>query len=153
MNKSLEIVIAFRRILLTEIEELSVEKLNQIPAPFSNNIIWNLAHMNAVLQALCYRASNVPMRIEESDFLPYLPGTKPERDLDAAEIERIKKQFIELPQLLAEDIEKGIFVTYQMPARVEKRYGIKIENIQDAVTYTAYHDSTHLSAVKMLKRM
>lgn len=153
MNKNLEIIIAFRRLLLTELENLSVEQLNQIPAPFSNNIIWNLAHMNAVLQALCYRASELPMRIEDSDFFPFLPGTKPEKDLDAAEIARIKEQFIQLPQLLAEDLEKGIFVSYKMPGRIEKKYGLKIENIQDAVMYAAYHDSTHLNAIQMLKKL
>lgn len=153
MDKNLEIIIAFRKYLLSKIDELSVEQLNEVPGPFSNNIIWNLGHMNAVLQSLCYRASGVPMHIEDAYFFPFLPGTSPERVFDADEVVSIKRQFISLPEKLVEDLQQDIFKTYKAPEKIEKVYKIKLDSVHDAVKYTAFHDSTHMNAIIMLGKM
>ncbi len=47
MNKQIEILRNTRKHLLSFINDLSTEELNEIPQGFNNNIIWNLAHLTA----------------------------------------------------------------------------------------------------------
>ena len=54
MTKQIEIVRSLREYLLSTVNELSTEQLNQIPDGSGNNIIWNLAHLIAAQQGICY---------------------------------------------------------------------------------------------------
>src|SRR4051812_15438970 len=109
MNKSIEIILNFRRLLLTKIEILTVEELNFIPENYSNNIAWNLGHLNAVMQALCYKSSQLPVTINNDFFSPFLPGTRPSHFMDRSTIEIIKQQLFTAVNQLNTDLESGLF--------------------------------------------
>lgn len=61
MNKQIEIIRKTRVKLLEMLSDLSTDQLNKIPAGFNNNIIWNLAHLVAAQQGICYLRAGLPM--------------------------------------------------------------------------------------------
>lgn len=56
-NESFPQVTALKKLrfaILKTIEQLPTEQLNKVPDGFNNNIIWNVAHLIASQQNLCY---------------------------------------------------------------------------------------------------
>ena len=150
MRRAIDIIKQPRVLVLKEIEHLSVEQLNKIPTGFNNNIAWNLGHMIAAQQGICYKRSEIDTTISEEFFQTYKPGTKPEKFIDEAEIAFIKKQlFISLEQLEA-DLDKGIFVDY---TKVMTRYGIELSDIDEAVTFLPFHEGLHIGYIMSLRKV
>lgn len=54
MVKQFDILRKTRQYVLELIANLSMEQLNEVPAGFTNNIVWNLGHMLASQQGVCY---------------------------------------------------------------------------------------------------
>ena len=88
MNKNIDNIKKTRLFLLNAINDLSTDQLNEIPAGFNNNIIWNLGHMIAAQQSICYIRAGVLPVVEKKYITEYKPGTKPEQHVDAAEIQK-----------------------------------------------------------------
>lgn len=153
MSKEIEIILNFRKYLLTQINGLSVEDLNYVPENHNNNIIWNLGHLNAVVQALCYRSSQLPLRIDDPYFASFLPGTSPNHYIVLTEIDIIKQQLITSIAGLNKDLEKGLFTTYHPVEKVKTVYDIDITTIDDALKYIIHHEGVHYNAIMQLKRI
>lgn len=143
VNKNIEIIINFRKHLLTNIDALNIEQLNFVPPNFNNNIVWNIGHLNAVLQLFCYKNSGLPLKIEEKYFLPFLSGTKPTDFINENEIKTIKQQLVKSPEELSIDLENGLFEKYKKVERIEKVYNIQVETINDAINYLTHHEGIH----------
>jgi hypothetical protein len=47
------------------------------PEGYSNNLIWNIAHIIVVQQMLVYKLSGLPMMISDEMVEKYKKGTKP----------------------------------------------------------------------------
>lgn len=152
MNKNFEIILNFRKYLLKKIEGLSAEQLNHIPEKHNNNIIWHLAHLEAVLQALCYKSAGQPITIEEKYFIPFLPGTKPAAFISDEAIQTIKKQLIESIGQLETDFEMGKFKSYNKIEKIQQVYHIEVATIEDAVKYLIHHEGMHFGAISSLMR-
>ena len=150
--KSLEIILNFRKYILKNINSLSVEELNAIPDAFNNNIIWNIGHMNAVLNALCYRTAGLPVLIDQEYFLPYLPGTKPQGPVKEDEILTLKEAFLKNAEQLQNDLTIRSFQNYVKVEKIETVYNIKIESIEDAIKYITHHEGIHFNAIMAIKR-
>lgn len=73
MDKSFEIIRKTRQAILSQVSELTIGQLNEIPAGFNNNIIWNLAHMVAAQQGICYVRGGLPLVIKEKFSWPTGP--------------------------------------------------------------------------------
>ena len=48
-----------RNNIINAIEGLSLEELNTVPKGFNNNVIWNVGHVVATQQLLCYKFSGL----------------------------------------------------------------------------------------------
>jgi hypothetical protein len=150
MRRSIDIIKQPRLNVLNEISHLSTEQLNKIPEGFNNNIAWNLGHMIAGQQGICYKRSGLDTTVGEVFFHAYKPGTKPEKFIDAEEIAFIKEQlFITLDQLDA-DLDKGIFINY---TSVMTRYGIELNSIDDGVTFLPFHEGLHIGYIMSLRKV
>ncbi|WP_299292046.1 DinB family protein [uncultured Mucilaginibacter sp.] len=150
MHQQIENVKNTRTFLLTLIEDLSTEQLNQIPEGFNNNIIWNLAHLVAVQQAICYKRSGLQPIVQDKYVTPYLPGTKPEGFMDTSEVEIIKTLMLSSLNEFESDYKKSFFTTY---TPVVTRYGVALDNIDDAINFLPFHEGFHIGTVLALKKL
>lgn len=149
MTQQIENIKSVRKYLLNLIAELNPEQLNKIPQGFSNNIIWNLAHLTATQQRICYLRSGLKPVVQEQYITPFIPGTKPEGFVDSAEIETLKSLFISTIEELETDYKKRFFSTYE---EVTVRYGITLTNVDDAINFLLYHEGYHTGVIVELMK-
>ena len=139
-----------RLFLLKLLEGLSPEQLNKVPPGFNNNIIWNLAHLIAAQQGLCYiRSGNTPP-VDPAYILPFKPDTQPERYIAEEEVQVIKSLLISSVDQLKVDYQKDIFNNY---TTFTTRYGAVLSNIVDAINFLGYHEGLHSGYIMALKRL
>lgn len=150
LSKQFEILKKTRQFLLGMINELTAEQLNEIPAGFNNNIIWNVAHMVAAQQGVCYFRGGLPLVVKEEFFLAYKPETKPQGNVDSKLIDEIKSLLFTTIDQLEADYNNGLFKNN--PAWTN-RYGVEHRNIEDSINFILFHDGLHLGYVMALKRM
>jgi hypothetical protein len=153
MNRKLEKIKNFRLHLLTQIEGLTTQQLNQIPQGFNNNVIWNLGHVVAAMQNICYVKAGLPVAIDDKYFTPFLPGTRPEKFIDEPEIKIIKELSIASVDRLQSDLDKNLFSNYTSPPAILKVYGFEVPNIEEAFDYVLRHEGFHQGYIHALKRM
>lgn len=101
-----------RQYLLAQLSDLTSVQLNQVPPGYRNNIIWNVAHLGAAVQSLCYGRAGLPLTVAESFVTPYLPGTVPTEFIDEASSELIQATSLAALGQLARDLEADKFTTY-----------------------------------------
>ena len=148
--ESIEVLRKLRSNVLGLISELSTEQLNKIPDGFNNNIVWNLGHIIAAQQGVCYKRAGLDTIVSEEFFESYRPGTKPQKFVDAEEIEHIKELLFSTLDRFEADAQKGIFTAY---TPVVTRYGVELTNITDAVNFLPFHDGFHMGYVMALRRI
>ncbi|MDB5118142.1 MAG: hypothetical protein JWQ79_3634 [Mucilaginibacter sp.] len=149
MIKSIEIIRKPRLHLLNFINDLSIEQLNKIPNGFNNNIIWNLGHMIAAQQGVCYKRAGLPTVIDDNFFVTYKPDSKPERFYDSNELKTIEELFVSTLGQLEIDLENNLFVNY---TPWTTRYGVELSTIEEAIKFLPFHEGLHLGYIWALRR-
>ncbi len=149
MTQQIENIKNVRKYLLNLIADLDPDQLNKTPNGFSNNIIWNLAHLTATQQRICYLRSGLKPVVQDRYITPFIPGTKPEGFIDSTEIETIKSLFISTIDELESDYKKSFFTPYE---EVTVRYGVTLTNVDDAINFLLYHEGYHASIITVLKK-
>ncbi|HWZ34930.1 MAG TPA: DinB family protein [Mucilaginibacter sp.] len=150
MTKAIETIKLTRTSLLDAVKDLSIEQLNKIPAGFNNNIIWNLAHLVAAQQNICYKRAGLEPVIEERFFTPFLPGTKPEAFISAGDVERIKGLLFSTLDQLEAGLQSGKFANY---TPWTTRYGNSINSGEEAAAFLPFHEGIHTGYIWALKRV
>jgi hypothetical protein len=150
IDKQLDILRQPRLKILNILESFSLEQLNMIPAGYNNNIIWNLGHMVAAQQGVCYKRAGVETRISDGFFQSYKPDSKPDGFVDAAGFEEIKRLLTTSLDDLKQDLEKGIFGNY--PAWTT-RYGVEITSIEDAIAFLPFHEGLHIGYIMAMRKL
>src|SRR5476651_1114831 len=112
MTKATDIIKQPRIKILEVLKEFSLEQLNEVPTGFNNNILWNLGHMVAAQQGICYSRMALPRIIDDEFFMAYKHDTKPEKFIDAAEFEKIKELMFSTLDKLDVDLQNNIFANY-----------------------------------------
>ena len=103
MTKEIEQLKRTRLFLLDLIKGLTPEQLNEIPAGFNNNVIWNLGHVFTGQQRVCYLRAGLETIIDDPSFSDYKPQTKPDKTIEEEEINRIKNSFVSIIDILQTD--------------------------------------------------
>ena len=150
METRIETLKKVRLNFLNALGELTAEQLNEIPKGFNNNIVWNLGHLLASQQGICYVRASLKMTIDEQLFLSYKPESKPNGFVDNLEIDRLKELFISVIEEFEIDYNRNMFIGY---TQWTNRTGIEITNIDDAIAYVLFHEGIHLGYVMALKRL
>ena len=150
MNQQIDIIRKPRLHLLNIISNLSIAQLNQIPQGFNNNIFWNMGHMVAAQQGICYKRASLPPRIDESFFETFKPGTKPERIFTAGDLEHIKELMAVTLNQLEQDLQTDMFNNY---TPFTTRYGADLNDINGAVSFLPFHEGLHIGAIVALKKL
>ena len=91
MKSQIETIRKTRSFLLEQIKNLSNEQFNQVAEGFNNNIIWNLGHMIAAQQGICYKRAGLPTMISDEFWEKFRTGSKPQGSLNDEEITQIKE--------------------------------------------------------------
>ncbi|MCK0130277.1 DinB family protein [Flavobacteriaceae bacterium F08102] len=150
MFKTIEILRANRKAILSLIENLTMEELNTIPHGFNNNIAWNIAHLVVTQQLLCYRLSGLPLHVDEELVNEFKKGTAPVKEINQQRFEKIKLLFMKLPEQLEADLNHADFTnftTYPTSA------GVTLNSIEDALLFNNYHEGLHRGAIIALKNV
>jgi len=149
MNKGLDFIRKARTVLTNTINELTTEQLNQIPKGFNNNIIWNMAHLIATQQIVCYRRAGVEP-ILEADFInAYAPGSRPEKFVSAEDVALIRELFFSTLDRFEQDLQTGLFNNY---TSWTTRAGVEINDINDVLAFLPYHEGIHMGYIQAQKR-
>jgi hypothetical protein len=150
MTKQIEIIRKTRSFLLNQLKDLTTEQYNKIPEGFNNNIIWNLGHMIAAQQGVCYIRAGLTPRLGEDFINSYKSGSKPEGFVDAEGIENIKSLLFSTLDRLEEDYSNNIFGGY---TAWNTRYDVEIASINDALNFLPFHEGLHSGCTTALKRL
>ena len=152
MEKSFEIIKGGRSFITNLIGEFSIDELNIIPEGFHNNLIWNFGHIISVQQGLCYLSSGEQPVVESDLISKYKSGTKPEGIVNVEEYDHLKSYLFSNIDRLEEDLQKGLFKKYN-GFGLKSYADIRIENIDDAIRFIAFHDGLHVGYMMALKRV
>jgi hypothetical protein len=153
MNKKTEKIKNFRLYLLKQVSDLTVDQLNHIPSGYSNNIIWNLAHLISAEQNMCYVRAGLPVTVEDKYFSPYMPGTTPGVYVDEQDVKAIKELLVTSMDTLQADLDKNKFVNYLPSVMIPKVYGFEVTTMEEALEYLLYHEGYHSGYILSLKRL
>jgi len=150
MNLHIDKLKKSRKLTLKLIEGLTIDQVNKIPEGFNNNIVWNLAHLVVIQQLLCYKMSGLECKISNEMIAEFQKGAKPTYKVSSEEFQIIKKQFIELPEVLEEDLNKDIFKNY---IDYTTSVDVTLKNIEDAIIFNLFHEGIHLGIILQLKKL
>ncbi len=149
MEYLLNIIRQTRENFIWLIEASSTEQLNAIPAGFNNNMIWNFGHIVASQQGLCYLAADLEPLVDKQYILPYRKGTKPEKFVEADEINTIKEWMRSTIDQLVHDLDNDKFTSYNA---FTTAYGVNITSTAEAVQFFAIHDSYHYGIASAIRK-
>ncbi|NLP57638.1 DinB family protein [Lutibacter sp. B1] len=147
MQKHFDTLKQSRKLILTIVENLSIEQLNKIPQNFKNNIVWNIAHLVVTQQLLCYKLSGLNCLISDTLIAGFQKGTAPTYTVEKDEFEIIKQLFLELPEKLEQDYNNAVFKNYN---EYTTSVNVTLQNIDDAIIFNTYHEGIHLGVILQL---
>ena len=149
MNFTETIIYKNRIILKRFLEEISLDDLNKIPEGFSNNIIWNIAHVVVTQQLLVYKLSGLPMHVSEEMVAKYRNKTKPEGNVTQAEVDEINGLLESLLFQTEKDLDAEIFKTY---TEYTVSLGTTLTNVEEAIEFNNFHEGIHLGYILALRK-
>ena len=138
-----------RNVIKRILKETSLEDLNTIPTGFSNNIIWNIAHIVVIQQLLVYKLSGVPMHISDEFVSKYKNKTKPEGDVSQEEVDEVYGLLDNLLVKTEEDLAAGIFKNY---TEYTLSSGNTLRNVHEAIEFNNIHEGIHYGYILALKK-
>jgi hypothetical protein len=150
MKWEMETVRGTRLFVLQLVSELTVDQLNKVPQEFNNNIIWNLGHLVAAQQGVCYLRAGLQTKIPEAFYRRFKPDTRPEGFIDAAGVEEIKNLLLSTLDQFEADYEANLFTGYKPWTT---RYGAALTNIDEAVQFLLFHEGLHTGYIMGQKRL
>lgn len=140
-----------RQKLVGYLEHLTPEQLSDIPYGFRNHIWWNIVHVLATQQLLCYYLSNNEMLIQMHWIEAFKKGSLPDENIASLEeIKEIKNLLISTQQQLEIDFFQGKFNDYRT---YSSSYGYTIKNIEDAILFNLIHENMHLGTVTAMRKL
>ena len=150
MKNHFEILNITRNNILNSIKELSLSELNTIPAGYKNNIVWNVGHIVATQQLLCYKLSGLEMALDADYIAKYMKGSVADKEVGQDELNYILKQLKELPAKMENDYANGIFKEYNS---YTTSYNITLNDAEQAIQFNNVHEGLHLGYIMAMKKV
>ncbi|PKB16860.1 DinB family protein [Flavobacterium sp. 5] len=149
MKDTFEVNSTSRKMLDAYFENYTLEQLNKIPEGFTNNLIWNIAHVIVTQQILVYKLSGLPMMVSDAMVEKYRKGTKPENDVTQAEVEEIKELLFDTLHKTEVDYNNGVFVNYQ---EYPTSTGFILKSAVGAIEFNNFHEGLHIGIMMSLRK-
>lgn len=150
MKTQIDNIKKIRIFLLELVKDLSIDQVNETPSGFNNNIAWNLAHLIAAQQGLCYLRAGIKPVVDEKLITEYKSGTKPGEPINENELSSIKEQMLSSIDQLKIDYENNSFENY---TSWTTRYGVELASIDDAIRFLLFHEGLHQGYIMAMKRV
>ena len=138
-----------RKLLLTFLENYSLEKLNAIPEGFSNNIFWNIGHIIVVQQMLVYKLSGLTMMISDEMVETYKRGSKPEHSVTQNEVEEMKVLLFSTLEKTKKDYAENLFQNY---TEFTSLTGFTVKSAVAAIEFNNYHEAIHIGTIMQIRK-
>ncbi len=149
MNWTFDICLKNRNILEGFLNQFSLDELNKIPEGFSNNLIWNIAHVIVTQQLLVYGNSQLPMLVSDEMVAKYRKGTKAEQGVTQDEVNEIKALLFSTLEKTQDDYYNGLFKNYTEYTVSTKS---TLTNVEQALEFNNFHEGIHLGYILALKK-
>jgi hypothetical protein len=149
MNQTFDITRTSRKILSQFLEKYTLEQLNKIPEGFSNNLIWNIAHIVVVQQMLVYKLSGLPMNVSDEMVNAYKKGSKPEHIASQSEVEEIKILLSKTIDQTEKDFDNGVFKNFE---EYPTSTGFVLKSTQDAMVFNNFHEGLHIGIMMSIRK-
>ncbi len=150
MEKLFETAIFTRSSMLKILEKKPYEELVKIPENFRNSIFWNIAHLLVTQQLLCYRLSGLEIRIEEDMVKKYGKGSIATENVKESDIQYVQDHLLLTMKETQKDYSNGLFKDFKA---YMTSTGIELKSIEDAISFSTYHDGIHLGIVLSLMKI
>ena len=150
MEKVFEASLFTRASFLKIMESRSYSELVKIPENFNNSIFWNIAHVLVTQQLLCYRLSGLDIKIDEDMVKKYGKGATATEKIDESDISYVKSHLLSAMNQTQKDYNQNLFKAYK-PYMTST--GIELKNINDAVSFSGFHDGIHLGIVLSIMKL
>jgi len=150
MEKLFKTALFTRSSLLNILEKKSDKELLKIPENFRNSIFWNIAHLLVTQQLLCYKLSGLEIKIDEAMVSKYGKGSIATEDVTADDIQYVKEHLLDAMKATQIDYDKGLFKDFNS---YMTSTGIELKSIEDAISFSAFHDGIHLGVVLSLMKI
>ncbi|MFD0765601.1 DinB family protein [Mucilaginibacter lutimaris] len=150
IDKQLDIIRQPRLKIIETLNAFSLDQLNKIPSGFNNNIIWNLGHMIAAQQGVCYKRAGLNTWIDDDFFDAYKPDSKPAGPVSQDEYDNIKTLLTTSIDQLEHDYKNGIFENYPTWTT---RYGVQMSNIDEAIAFLPFHEGLHIGYIMAMRKL
>jgi hypothetical protein len=122
MDNRIDKIKKVRQFLIDQVADLTNDQLNRIPNGFNNNIIWNLTHSICAQQGICYLRGGQQAIVPDKFIAPFFTNTKPDKNVEADEIQETKSLYITTIDQLQIDYDKAIFGNYTSSPNILKVY-------------------------------
>ena len=149
MKDTFEVNSTSRKMLNAYFENYTLEQLNKVPEGFTNNLIWNIAHVVVTQQILVYKLSGLPMMVSDEMVEKYKKGTKPEQDVTQAEADEIKELLFDTLHKLEVDYNNGIFANYQ---EYPTSTGYILKSVKGAIEFNNFHEGLHIGIMMSIRK-
>lgn len=149
MKFTFEALEQFRANSWKAIEGLSDEQVNLVPAGQNNNIAWNLGHMVASQQGLCYRLTGAPLLVPAEFVALYKKDSSPKDWTKPADLKEIKHYFEITSEAFLKDYETKKLNNY---TEYKTSSGVVLKTIEDALVYNYGHENLHYGVILTLKK-
>ncbi|WP_018344965.1 DinB family protein [Cytophaga aurantiaca] len=150
MRTQIEIIRKARSFVLGMVNDMSDDQLNKIPPGYKNNIIWNMGHLIASQQDVCYIRSNVSIVVDEGYIKLFKSDTKPQGIISSDAIDTIKKLLLPTIDRLESDYKQHMLTSFKP---FKTRYGVSLQTIDDAINYLVFHEGIHVGYIMALKKI
>jgi molybdopterin-biosynthesis enzyme MoeA-like protein len=148
METTFDINETSRKLLLTFLENHTLENLNAIPEGFSNNLIWNIGHIIVVQQMLVYKLSGLPM-ISDEMVEKYKKGSKPEHSVTQNEVEEMKVLLFSTLEKTKKDYAENLFQNY---TEFTSMTGFTVKSAVAAIEFNNYHEAIHTGIMMQIRK-
>ena len=148
MSSALSVLRLTRNSICKAVKDLSPEQCLAMPDGFDNNVAWNLGHIIAVQQRICYLRCGLEPYVSADMMAPYLPGTSP-ADWDAApDTAELIDMMMTYLDKLDEDYAAGRFSGAFEASTTQS--GLYIGDFETALIFNIYHEAQHYGTILSL---
>ncbi len=149
MKQTFDVNTTSRTMVSKFLENYSLEQLNKIPEGFSNNLIWNIAHIIVTQQLLVYKLSGLPMMVSDELVEKYRKGTQPEREVTQSEVDEIKRLLFKTIEKTKEDFENKVFENFQ---EYPTSTGFVLTSAEGAMVFNNFHEGVHIGIMMSIRK-